>query len=67
MPVCVGRSRTERSRAAIPRELRQQRAGPKAFSEDQALFKNGKLTLEMVWRTREIRTEGGTRKRKGRG
>lgn len=39
MQACVGRGRMERSRAAIPRELRQRKAGPKAFSEDQGLFK----------------------------
>lgn len=46
----VGRSRAERSRAAIPGELRQQRARPKAFSKDQGLLKSDKLTLETVWR-----------------
>lgn len=63
MPVCVGRSGTERSRATIPREPRQQRARPKAFSKDQGLLKNDKLTLEMVWRRREIDGGGGEKKK----
>lgn len=38
LPVHVGRSRTERSRAVIPGELGQQQARPKAFSKDQGLL-----------------------------
>lgn len=38
MPVHVGKSRTERSRAVIPGELGQQQAKPKAFSKDQGLL-----------------------------
>lgn len=38
LPVCVGRSRTERSRAVIPGEHGQQQARPKAFSKDQELL-----------------------------
>lgn len=48
LPVCVGRSGTKRSRTAIPWEGRQQRARPKAFSKDQGLLENDKLTLEAV-------------------
>lgn len=38
LPVHVGRSRTERSRAVIPGELGQQQARPKAFSKNQGLL-----------------------------
>ena len=66
MPVLRWQERDgEISRAAIPGELRQQRARPKAFSKDQGLLKNDKLTLETVWRRRQI--DGGRRKRKRRG
>lgn len=67
LPVCVGRTGTERSRAAIPGEHKLQRAGPKAFSRDQGLFEHDKMTLETVWRRRKEKEKKKPSKLRGWG
>lgn len=52
--VCVGRSRTERSRAVMPWELMQQQDRPEAFSEDQGLLGKGQSDFGRPSRGRKI-------------
>ena len=58
LPVGVGRSAAEKSRAMIPGEHKQQQAGLEAFSEDQGLVKKDKVTLATFWRRRGGWMEG---------